>query len=246
MNGVRVLFLAAFYREISGVVRMCGARRRSRRPCGSFRASYLSHDISIAETGMGTAAAARNAAAVIDAVNPELVISCGYAGALTRELHAGDVLLASAVRFVNADGVEATALPDPAGLRQAMASSFGSHDGTLVTVNTWMKKSDLLHLIPGIRIPAACDMETHALACLCREKHLPFLSMRAISDGAYDEVPFDPACLCAASGQYSVPRAVAFFLAHPRFLPGLPKYRRSSAMATRNLTRAVEHLLRLF
>jgi hypothetical protein len=69
--------------------------------------------------------------------------------------------------------------------------------------------------------------------------------MRAISDGAYDEVPFDPACLCAASGKYNVLRAVRFFLTHPRLLPGLPKYRRTSAVAARNLTRAVEHLLHL-
>ncbi len=242
---MNVLLLAALYREISGVAHLCGARRSGRHPCGSFRATYLSVDISIAETGIGMAAAARNAASVIDAVNPDLVISCGYAGALTRELHVGDILLASAVQCVTDNSVDAAPLPDPAGLRQAMASSFDAHDGTLITMGAWRKKSELLRLIPGIRTPAACDMETYALACLCREKHMPLLSMRAISDGAHDEVPFDPSRLCAASGRYDALRSARFFLTHPRLLPGLRELRRASALATRNLTAAVEHLLHL-
>lgn len=190
-------------------------------------------------------AAVRNAAAAIGSITPDLVVSCGYAGALTDELHVGDVLLASVVQSVGNNAVEAAALPDPAGLRRAMASSSGAHDGTLVTMAAWVKKSELLRLIGDIRTPAACDMETYALAGLCRERHIPLLSLRAISDGAHDEVPFDPACLCNAAGQYGVLRSARFFAAHPRFLPDVLKLRRASAMATRNLTAALDHLLRL-
>ncbi len=245
MNGVNVLFLAALHREISGIVRMCGARRYSTHPYRSFRGSYLSHHIAIAETGIGMAAAARNAAAAIGSITPDLVVSCGYAGALTGELHVGDVLLASVVQSVSTNSVDAATLPDPAGLRQAMASSSGAHDGTLVTMAAWAKKSELLRLIGDIRTPIACDMETFALAGLCRERHIPLLSVRAISDGAHDEVPFDPARLCNAAGRYGALRSAGFFVTHLRFLPDLPKLRRSSAMATRNLTRALDHLLHL-
>ncbi len=242
---MNVLCLAALYREISGVVRTCAAGRRSRHPFRSFHASYLSHRITIAETGVGTNAAAANAAAAIDAAKPDLVISCGYAGGLTPELGVGDILLASAVHFVNANETDAIALSDPHGLRQAMAASSGAHDGTLVTMGAWAQKSEVRRLAPGIRPPAACDMETHAVARCCDEKNVPFLSVRAISDGPDDEVAFDPSCLCDASGRYSTLHSVAFFLAHPRLLPALPLLCRGSGRAGRNLTAALDRLLHL-
>lgn len=242
---MNVLLLAAVYREIGGVVRRYGARRRTQHGHRSYHVSYLSHQITIGETGMGTAAASRNGAWAIDTVKPDLVISCGYAGALAMELQVGDILLASAVQFVNGNSTDAIALHDAMGLRAEMASSLAVHDGTLVTMDRWREKHELLRLIHGVQTLAACDMETHALARLCREKHVPFLSLRVITDGLHDEVPFDPSRLCNASGDYSALRSIAFFLAHPRLLPALPKLRRASAIATRNLTHAVDHLLHL-
>jgi nucleoside phosphorylase len=241
---MRILLFSAFPREVRGIVRLTGRGERMRGfPFTAFSIRLSSHVLFVAETGLGVENAGKVFLRLLRSERPDAVVSLGYCGALTDESSVGDVIWASSVCLIDGQKVERLSLPDGSELLEALALRVPIRPGTFLTMKEWRKKGDLLPLVdPGMALPV-CDMETFAIARLCRDHKLPFYGLRAVSDPAGKELGFDPRSVCDSEGAYRVWLALELFLTRPRLLTRAMELRRTSKIASRNLGRAVAALL---
>jgi adenosylhomocysteine nucleosidase len=136
------------------------------------------------ETGVGREAAARGVEDAIAVHRPEWVVSAGFAGALRDELRRGQMLMAD--RIVDCRGGELSV-----GFRidPQAAATPGLHIGRLVTVDHVIRTVDERRRLADEYDAVACDMETAAVAEICRRRQTRFLSVRVISDAVDDVLP---------------------------------------------------------
>lgn len=136
----------------------------------------------VVETGVGGQAAAAAVSNVIDFHAPLWVISAGFAGALVDDVRRGHILMANEV-------VCADAPPLSVGLTINPDDTPGLHVGRLVSVDKLIRTRQAKELLGKQHQAIACDMETYAIAEVCRRKNVRFLSVRIISDALTDELP---------------------------------------------------------
>lgn len=190
--------------------------------------------------GIGKVLAGLTAEIMCLCYDPSLIINTGVAGSLSPKLHIGDILVSeSAVQH----DLDTTVLGDPAGYVQSLDLTFVPADEKACKVMLEAAGALGLSAIPGIvatgdqfvsdqRVKnrlvrkfgaTACEMEGAAIAVAARTNSVPFVILRAISDGANDGAPLDfPsfAKLAAANSvrvlEYALPK-----LNRPDQRPGL-------------------------
>jgi nucleoside phosphorylase len=243
---MRLLLFWAVPREIGEASRMLGSKTRlSGLPFRAFRFGHLSHTIVAAETGVGMESATRVFLRLMETEKADAAVSLGYCGALTHDAGIGDLIWASQVCLTNKKGFDTISLPDQGGLLKALSARIPIRAGTFFTLSEPMKKEEIVRIVPsGTPLPV-CDMETFVLARLSLAHGLSFLAIRGVSDGASEDLPFDPRAVCDSTGTYRTYRAVRLFLSRPRLLVHGIKLRRSSNIASHSLALALNNLLQL-
>jgi len=139
--------------------------------------------ISLVLTGMGRARAQRGAEILLAGHRPRWIISAGFGGALDPTLRRNDLILAREV--VNLEGRRFAldlAVPPEAGAQ-------GLKTGRLVTVDEIVRKASEKAELRSKTGADVVDMETSAIAALCEERGVKFLSVRVISDEADVDLP---------------------------------------------------------
>jgi adenosylhomocysteine nucleosidase len=141
----------------------------------------------LALSGAGRPSAAHTTEVLIDGHQPKMVISAGFAGGLSPRLRRNDILLANCV--LTGDGGELP-VPWPANVA-VFAQQSGVHAGGLLTVDQIVRlprQKRSLHERYGA---TAVDMETFAVAEVCRRREIPFLAVRVVHDAVDDVLPDD-------------------------------------------------------
>ena len=189
--------------RISGIPIVCG--------------SISGHDVIVARCGIGKVFAAMCAQTLCLHFAPDCIINTGVAGTLSPELHITDVAVGTSV--VQYD-VDTTAFGDPVGMISGLNQVFFPADarlaaaaeqalqslgvpyraGVIASADRFLadpaKKAELHQSFGAI----ACEMEGGAVGQVCAVNHVPFLILRAISDGANGDAEMDyPAFLQAAA-----------------------------------------------
>lgn len=142
-------------------------------------------DVVIAATGEGSRKAARAANRLCADYRPELVVGAGVAGALTEDLGVGDIFVARRVL----DSAGEAPPPDPRLTARASAMP-GTRSGTLISVERpLVTASEKAACGANVDAPAAVDMESAAWARTAAAHGIPYVVIRAVSDGARDELP---------------------------------------------------------
>lgn len=143
--------------------------------------------VTIIESGAGRENAVNATAVLLDVYKPRWVISAGFAGALAPELRRSDLLVGTSL--VDAEGRQWEA--DPATLPSWLPDVKGLRMGRFLT---W----DRVVCLPaekkslGEKYGAlAVDMESLAVAEVCRLRETQFMAVRVVSDAADDELPPD-------------------------------------------------------
>lgn len=149
------------------------------------RGTLAEHQISIIETGVGMATAARATADVIALRQPEWVISAGFAGSLRPEIKRGHLLMPNSVIDTDHRTLGINLQFD----NDALHKSPSLHVGRLLTVDQIVRdpkhRIDLASQYDAMGV----DMETWAVAETCRLEKVRFLSTRIVSDGADEKLP---------------------------------------------------------
>ena len=180
---------------------------------------YVGNNVVLVKSGIGKVNAAICTQVLIDHFGVDYVINTGVAGALSSNLHIGDILIS--IDAVQHD-MDTTAFGDPVGIIPRMAESYFPADEALIRlamkaaaeihggykvlegrvasgdqfISTKEQKEKIRHDVKG----DCAEMEGAAIAHTCYLNRIPYLVIRAISDDANEkaEMSFDEFCLMAA------------------------------------------------
>jgi adenosylhomocysteine nucleosidase len=174
--------------------------------------------------------------------NPELIVSAGFGGALYDGAAIGEVIWGSKVLLIREGIVETLDLSTAGNIFGALGTVSAIREGNILTLDRWMKKSEIRKILnPQLSFPV-CDMEAFFLAEPCLKKGLPFVALRAVSDRADEDIPPEFLTVSDESGRYRLSRALRLFL-KPGLIKDIVKIGRNSAIASDKLWAAVRSLI---
>jgi adenosylhomocysteine nucleosidase len=189
----RILIMAALPSEVRPFLRR--VRTRARRDLGLPAWEFEPGPGVVALSGMGAAAARRAGESLVDRCRPDLLVSLGFGGALAPGLAAGNLVLGETFWHYNPDTRELQAGPHPPPPRSLpllkrtlTQAGLPAVTGSLVTTTRILHKGRQGELPAGLPQPVL-DLETSALAEVAAAHGLTFLSLRAITDVAGEEIP---------------------------------------------------------
>jgi adenosylhomocysteine nucleosidase len=223
----------------------------------------------IIRSGAGLENAARAADVLIDGHRPQIVVSAGFAGGLCSSLKRSDILLADGV--VNSSGEQITlrqALPrpdSPAGTGEQIPSHTSVGDLSVASLKLdkldWpgLHVGKLLSVDHVVREPAekqslhqryqamAVDMESFAVAEVCRRRGVPLCSARIIFDAAGDRLPADIERLLRQKSEPArLGAAISAIWRRPASIKDLWAMKENSLDASARLAKFIERLISLF
>ncbi len=146
---------------------------------------FSSQPVVVAETGVGAEHASKATDDLIAMYRPSWIVSAGFAGALDERMRRGHILMADHVADVEGNQLDVGLNMDP----QVIESTKGLHVGRLLTVDRIIRTPDERRELYKQHDALACDMESAAVANVCRRDGVRFLSVRVISDTVDDELP---------------------------------------------------------
>jgi len=181
-----VAFIFALSFESGGFVDLLSDVVTTR--CHSFleyTAQLNKQRIVVVDSGVGCDSARIAAEELITVHRPKWIISAGFAGGLQDELRCGHILMAN--KIVDCHGKQLSV-----GMNidsQTIAGSKSLHSGRLLTVDHLVQKETEKRALGKKYDALACDMETMAVAEVCQQQKVRFLSVRIISDAVNDTLP---------------------------------------------------------
>ena len=162
-----------------------------------------------------------------------ILISTGFAGALSNRLHVNDVLLAQ--NFSTVDLKQA----------QESLSALSVHAADLLTLPAPIDSREERERIARESGAAAVDMETEFIARACATHAVPLLSLRVVTDTPLESFPAPPNVLFDIEKQRTQVTAFAtFFLAHPNRILPLVQFAKRIARARKTLSNALIQVVR--
>lgn len=189
-------------------------------------------EVRVLHTGVGESASRNAIDRFLAQHSPALLISSGFAGALTDELAAGDLLLAS--NYTSLESLEAA--------REVFAGR--AKIGVLATaaaVTDAAAERDALARDSGA---IAVDMETAVIVAACRAASVPTMSLRVISDTPAAPLPAPSHLLFDVERQRTPLGPLSLhLLRHPGALFRLLAFTRRVERAREQLARALARLL---
>jgi adenosylhomocysteine nucleosidase len=189
--------------------------------------------IAVFHTGVGEKICRRRIAQFLQDRQFDLLISAGFAGALTNAFDVGDLLLAKNFSTVELDRV------------RAILSHFHVQTGDLFTASRVLDSHEERIRAAEKTGALAIDMETEFIARACAEYAVPLLSLRVISDTPARPLPAPPEVLFDIHYQKTkLLHLSVHLLKHPAALPRLVSFAQQVRSARRSLTGALEMLLR--
>lgn len=153
--------------------------------------------IACVESGMGFARARRATHALIDAHTPKWILSAGYSGALRDDMHVGNIVIANAIADTHGNEI-------PIDISMPADPKHGLHVGRFVTTDEMvLLAADKKSL--GKKYEAiAVDMESLAVAQVCRDTGTRFMAVRVISDDASTDLPKEILSVVGDTGSFRV------------------------------------------
>jgi adenosylhomocysteine nucleosidase len=174
-------------------------------------------------SGMGTTRAVAAAQAILDAAEPEWVLTCGFAGALAPGLKIGDLVHDADPWFP---------IDPSAGLPRARPGRFHCSRRVAVTRD----EKTRLHHDTGADV---VEMESGAVRDLCRARGVPSATLRVVSDEASEDLPLDFNALMTASNDLHAGRMAWAIAQAPWKIVELLRFQRRVARASDVLARAL-------
>lgn len=184
--------------------------------------------VEILLTGVGRPAAERALADALQNRVPARVFSCGFAGALNPALRVGTVGFAT----------------EDAALRDALLAA-GAQPMRFVTVDRVVVSAAEKAALRRETGADAAEMESAALETLCRARGVPFAIVRAISDGAEQDLPLDFNRLLRADGGLDFARLWGALARRPDTVAGLLRLHRQCRLASERVAEVLLSVLRL-
>ena len=137
----------------------------------------------VAEVGVGAEAAARGTADCLAIHQPQWVVSAGFAAGLSPALKKGHILMADEIVDLAGGSLRTETKID------STTTSASLHQGRLLTVDRIIREPHEKRALAEKHGTLACDMESFAVAEVCRQAGVKWMSVRIISDTVDDRLP---------------------------------------------------------
>jgi len=191
-------------------------------------------------TGIGPEAAKSAATTVLSRQPMALVISTGFAGALVPA-SVGDVIVGTSVSSGMFDGAWtqiAQAISCDAAVVSAVRSVVSQIGmtmrlGSIVSLSTVICRASEKQMIGRLTGAVALDMESAALGMVARDREVPFVVFRTVSDLVDEDLPLDFNLFLRP---LSWVKGMLAVMSRPSSLIGLNRLRRQSRLAADRLT----------
>jgi adenosylhomocysteine nucleosidase len=191
-------------------------------------------EVTIVHTGVGAKYCNERLEILLHKTRPKLVISSGFAGAVSDELEVGDLILAE--NFSDPELI-ATAVRVLASRQPRREKLFTSTS----IIDSIAERNEIARAADA----AAVDMETGAIVAACKAHGVPLLSLRAISDTARDRFPAPPSVLFDLQSQRTNwPGLISYLMGNPIAIWRLSQFSRQIKRVRTTLTDAIVELVR--
>jgi len=144
-------------------------------------------NVVVAISGPGQQAAANAADVLLLGHRPQVLLTAGFAGGLTDELTVGDFLLADRIIKQSGPPIEIANRPDTA----TLTGKSRLLTGPLLTGDRIVRLPTDKRRLAEQHQALAVDLETYAVAEMCRRRETRCVAVRVISDSVHDELPAD-------------------------------------------------------
>ena len=220
--------------ESRSLLRLLENRTRTTyRDIATISGRLYGESVTVFHTGVGEKICRRRMAEFLQDRQFRLLISAGFAGALTNAFEVGTVLLAQNFSTVNLE------------MSRAALSHLKASPADLITVSRILGSHAERTRIAEQTAAAAVDMETEFIARACAARVVPLLAFRVISDTPSRPLAVPPDVLFDVAEQKTkLPRLGVHLAKHPLTLPRLVSFIRQVRAARSSLTIALETLLR--
>ncbi len=179
-------------------------------------------------TGMGRKNSAEGIRQALPIVQPELVLTCGFAGGLNPELSLGDVIFDE---DFGADVSES--------LLDMGCVSGKFHCAKRVAVTADEKKQLWKETNAD-----AVEMESAVIRTICREMKVPSATIRVVLDSAEQDLPLDFNALMTSEDKIDYRKLAWAVLTRPHKIPKLVDFQRQTIIAAQKLGTVLDELVR--
>lgn len=193
-----------------------------------FGATLQNHDVRLCLSGMVPTVAKERVHRFLDEFKPDLMISSGLGGALQPHLRIGNVIVQShnpSLASLAAGALKLRNLP--------------FHVGSLVTVAQPVLTPAARRQLASKTEAIAVDMESQTIAALCRDRRIPCLALKTISD----EMDDDLSPILGGFDIIHIPRIALRVLSRPSTWPLAARLAKHSYRAADHLGHAVWSVL---
>jgi adenosylhomocysteine nucleosidase len=177
---------------------------------------------------LGYARARKAATALVSGHNPDWLLSCGFAGALTEGMQIGNIVMVNSIVDLHGQQLDFD-------LKVQSDEAGGLYVGRLLTsdemVRTVAEKKSLGEKHEAI----AVDMETLAVAQVAKEHKLKFMAIRVISDDMSEDLPPEILSVLGDTGAVRVGAALSSFVKRPSSFKDMLHLRQNANRAAKNL-----------
>lgn len=184
--------------------------------------------IAIAESGMGFASARDATQSLINTHSPRWVLSCGFGGGLVADTKLGSIVLANSI--VDQHGQELVV-----DLKMQSDPSNHMYVGRIVTVDDIVREVEEKQRLASTFDAIAADMESLAVAQVCRETATKFMSIRAISDDLSEDLPKEILSVIANTGSMRIGAAMGAIWKRPGSVKDMWRLRENAVAASERL-----------
>ncbi|MEP9412657.1 MAG: hypothetical protein HRF42_14940 [Candidatus Brocadia sp.] len=209
-----------------------------------YQVEFHGFPITLVQTGIG-----KNISDIIHYLSRcfriQLMISSGFAGSVSHEVGIGDLIIGKHVLYSTQetpDGIikiDSTLSCDASIAELAAtvskADNLKSHYGDIMSVNKIIRQVSAKKRIGFQTSAIAVDMESFAIGERANAMGIPFVVVRAISDGADEELEIYED-MVTAGGDVNIPATVCYVLKKPHRIPYLNRLRRQTRSATNTLS----------
>jgi adenosylhomocysteine nucleosidase len=209
------------------------------------RGDWQGRRVAIALSGAGCNDAAKATEAVILGHRPAWVFSAGFCGGLSAGVKRHDILVAD--RVADAEGNE-IAVDLQRIQASGLLSAEGVHVGRLLTLDSVVRRPRDKRALGRDHDALGVDLESFAVADVCRRRGPAFLAIRVVSDAVDDELPREVERLArhkSRAAQFGA--ALGAILDRPGALKQMLKLKenslKSSDRLAKFLIRLIEHLV---
>ncbi len=180
------------------------------------------------EAGTGMTRARQATHALIDGCKADWILSIGFSGALVEGMQVGDIVVGN--RIVHATG-EPSLLIDI-----NMPEAKGLRVGALCTAGQIIRKVSEKQTLGAKTNTIAVDMESLAVAQVCKERSVRCMAIRVISDDLTEDLPSEVTALLGPKGTIRAGALVGTLFKRPSSIKDLWKLREQAVKAATRLS----------